>query len=1535
VVLAFDSGTNLAGRTFNVRASCTDLLALNDDDTYHGIDSCAFTDAQTLVVYLTSDATLPFTGTVVTLKPVIFSQFMHSTAVTGALTVVASSPAPVPVVQVTGPSVVGGACSSTGARVLRATVTNTGGRPVVLAWSDSLGNTLVAATWTLNASAPAGTVTYVVNATNWMGQWSASAPFAVVYSSGVALSVQLTAPAQLSLDASTLVDVSATVSLPLGCSGIASPVFTYQWSLVNQYTSADITVSALGATRARARATSSSPLPPGASYSLTLTVTASGVDSNSQQPVALSGVATTTLLVQAAPMAVILLADSSTQEGRAAVFDASASCDPNLPTPKCTALGVLDAADRNTSTISVTWLCLTTYLDSCTSEDVSCVDDGCFTSGTVAVLYADKLSAARAPYQFQAIVSSVSGSGAATSFSYVANVIVIAAPPRCVLPVVATAPFPARINAQSDDGIAVSIQGSINATADVQLHWTSPSLDVLAEVLVPGTTDSSLNLLVLTSRLAAGNSYTFQLAASVACSPATATLAQVTFQVNSGPLGGLLDVEPLSGSVGLTQFSLSASLFEDPEGDLPISIAFEAEYQDGIFSPLSDFSLATTLQVVLQRAVDGLNVTVVALARDSLGAQSARTATASVDVYAIVVAANAFDASTVLAGVTDSGGSSDDKLATISALAQAAVSSSNNGSADALQWQQGVQTALLNALSDDATTATDAGATATTPRSAALKISTLYAVVKSAETTNQSADFLSQAGDLTYKLLQLAQTSVDAQVLGSQDPQASSQLPSSLPYDTLSALDSTMQQLQNAQGSDTNGRRRLLLNAQDPASVRASLAVLVDLIMTGAVVGTPQLDLVGGGALQLSVLRTTVGDAGAQAMELPAFDPDVAPTRFVFPAGVLNDAAEAAGDVGLDDLITVVAARFRVNVDELVTPGALVVASGDVANLSYSPNVTEFVALEFQLNGTRWLHPSDLAMPIEITNPFSMDAPPGNQTTAFNATANITLMHELQCGYWDLNALGWSSQGCFVANVTYGVNGSITCACNHASDYAAWQAFTDEISGVFTTQVELTAVTTISLVLVCVLLPSLVGAWAALTWWGRRRDLKDADAIHLGIFVLLTANKIKLHQKQRRLFQALRQYQKTDQPVSKDEYEAPRLHRRLRSCTLFCKALYYESSLLGLATRFDPYYERMQRVSILLGVLVGNLFIASFFYQLQVASDVSIGFLIGRIVLGSLVVIIPVKLVVRVLFIVTVAKEGSTMDRAVHIFRVLALQKDAVPVAGSDAERADLALMDALKRFYVAKRRTVRLTAQPSGTDGDKGGGNDVDDVESAKQAEQRVMQARVELAGAIRKSQDAWRSVPRTSLRTMRVQRERSTLFKLAAVLAEPEEPGPRPIERGSCRVSHPFVYFTWVFLFVYFVGCFFYMAFWVVTRPDAVQSQMSNDSTPADVSAATDAILEVWLTSAGFAVLFTFVVTEPLLIMVRFVLLPACLRRVNRRARNAQDGDPENGAQVSNDLTSFRNLKAPTAHKPACYERVTQAAFGFASEVINTIVP
>jgi len=210
--------------------------------------------------------------------------------------------------------------------------------------------------------------------------------------------------------------------------------------------------------------------------------------------------------------------------------------------------------------------------------------------------------------------------------------------------------------------------------------------------------------------------------------------------------------------------------------------------------------------------------------------------------------------------------------------------------------------------------------------------------------------------------------------------------------------------------------------------------------------------------------------------------------------------------------------------------------------------------------------------------------------------------------------------------------------------------------------------------------------------------------IHLGAIVLVTRNKIILHERQRRFLQALRDNAKANDPFStsrlltENRFTPFRLsHQPKVPCYQFfvdsARGLYYDHSVLNMFTRFDPFYNRAQRWGIFISMFLGNLFAESFFYALKDGvDDVTLGFTIAATVAASFAVALPVKLTIKVLFRVTQARSGSTMDRVMQIFRVSAFNNNISPASATDAERADVAVSISLSPSTHIRQDTFFLT---------------------------------------------------------------------------------------------------------------------------------------------------------------------------------------------------------------------------------------------------
>ena len=264
------------------------------------------------------------------------------------------------------------------------------------------------------------------------------------------------------------------------------------------------------------------------------------------------------------------------------------------------------------------------------------------------------------------------------------------------------------------------------------------------------------------------------------------------------------------------------------------------------------------------------------------------------------------------------------------------------------------------------------------------------------------------------------------------------------------------------------------------------------------------------------------------------------------------------------------------------------------------------ISLEFRSTlangGEIAVEPVDLDEPIVLTLPLG-DLELDNRGLCSNFTA-------LACGYYSEEDSGFRTAGCNVTNVDIAA-GTLECTCNHASDYAAWVAFQQDVIDVFTKP--LSVVTLLGIVLAAAIVASVFITYCLCSAWGNHRDQTSARALQKEAVGVMLLNRFLLRQRQRQFFLNLKEAVE----AGKDPNVVPAQPTTSKQ-TSFCKrmitAIRYEHSLLGLV-RYDPHYTRIQRVSIFTAVVLGNLFIAALFFELKDSEidDLSPGFVFRKL----------------------------------------------------------------------------------------------------------------------------------------------------------------------------------------------------------------------------------------------------------------------------------------------------------------------------------
>jgi hypothetical protein len=356
----------------------------------------------------------------------------------------------------------------------------------------------------------------------------------------------------------------------------------------------------------------------------------------------------------------------------------------------------------------------------------------------------------------------------------------------------------------------------------------------------------------------------------------------------------------------------------------------------------------------------------------------------------------------------------------------------------------------------------------------------------------------------------------------------------------------------------------------------------------------------------------------------------------------------------------------------------------------------------------------------------------------------------------------------------------------------------------------------------------------------------------------------------------------------------------------FITALMYEHSMWGTFTRFDPWYTRGQRFTVLAAMIVGNLFAASFFFDLKQANDVTFGFLVGEVLLAAVVVAVPVKLAVRWLFRTTEQALGSSNDRVVAIYRVSARNADLLPSYALAAERADLEVVLCFKAFYLARSDTARLAR--AGGDVSKLPAelrrqsleqrlgaihSDVDLAKATLRAGNNLEDARGALRQACAKAREEWAKVPRADKPNARVEtlrKQQSTVMKMASLIYDETDTRARPRPQ-SCGPQ--FIYVAWGLLIGYLVAGLAYSAFWVVQRT-SYRGALGVAATDAQVAVDANAIIVAWLVSAFVGVLVGLFFIEPAIQFVRFGFMAWLLRTCGKgTAQSHARVEPEDAEQ------------------------------------------
>jgi len=498
----------------------------------------------------------------------------------------------------------------------------------------------------------------------------------------------------------------------------------------------------------------------------------------------------------------------------------------------------------------------------------------------------------------------------------------------------------------------------------------------------------------------------------------------------------------------------------------------------------------------------------------------------------------------------------------------------------------------------------------------------------------------------------------------------------------------------------------------------------------------------------------------------------------------------------------------------------------------------------------------------------------------------VNLIEFIACGAFNESTGDWETSGCTVLGVDTEKQ-TVTCQCNHATDYAAWKAFREDLS--FTTGETIDKLSFIASLIIGLFLP-LIYILTFLGWyWAHRRDAIDADNIRRSALASLIMFRIMRANKQRLFFKRLKEHAKEGKRLERvEKLSEPESFPFLRRLYL---AVRFEHSVAGMS-RFDPHYSRVQRVSVFLAVIVANLFVASILFELKDADDVSGGFLFGVVFVSAVAIAIPIKLVVKLLFKTSANPIGSSADVAANLFVLLErLEQDGSPEspedrrlinAYKDATIADLRVKQAAEvaksmrksmKGLNSSSKLKKIAEEDMLEEGNADITEEVVHAEEVANTEEEMEMAEKQLTdakeafllasqnvnAATLSARDHWKKAPTLEAigRMRRVRRQRSTLMKLVAIASD------RPRTVGKTRkplFRSIFIYLGWFFTFLFYVGSTWYIVRFAALRKEYADSRPESESY----------YIILWLVTAAIGVLVSYVIAEPLVALTRYVILP-----------------------------------------------------------------
>jgi len=1162
---------------------------------------------------------------------------------------------------------------------------------------------------------------------------------------------------------------------------------------------------------------------------------------------------------------------------------------------------------------------------------------------------------------------------------------VLPAPIGCnVIPRVSIAPVQPRLSLK-DGGIILrgQVENYVPQSSNpVRLQWTfSRGGAPFESATVVTPVANRPELVIAKDRLAPGESYVFRLTATQPCTapPNVHPFAEVSFTVNAPPSGGILSTDRLSGIASETIFTFSTSGWIDE--DTPLQYSFEYTFAppmglvDGVQTfKLSPFSASSTLRTSLElppsaRELSGSAlVYVTASARDLFGAESRRinflpiNITNPIDSPAWVPP----ELSIELQEATSTGGESEDLLRTILRIASLANAAGAAISASLEEWAARTRDECLGRL----LLLTEELRERNDPFLLTLQSNVILTLLGSPEQIPPEL----QNRTITFLFGLIEQATVLSTDLDDLDPELISIVPPQLQTSVLESLTALLAAVRSTLQTSVSSRRSLRRRLQEEAQACDVVDLTREAIEKLALIAL-QRYAEGAGArqfqssgIQYSAAKESSralgsGSAGGDGLAEIGIPPPLDGTNkngqgaseerlsksdsgsFVLPANLLSGFNFGENGISID----LVAVSWNYDIRcEAVVDITLLSADGedcssfdDIETLTYAGPITEItdiVSLDLFEDGNRdqRYDPTGLDETITIRiprNPFL------NISTGLCGETNYT---EIACGFFNETIGDWSTGGCQLAQNQSDPD-FVICECTHMSDYATWQAFTEDVRNTFSNPI--TGVTFVAILVLAIMFPTLVGVWFLGMYWASKRDSVDAEEIQKGAIGMMYLRRLQNRAKQKQFFDNLKSMTK---PVNElESYKALKSEaangKKRRGnifgrnlCYNFYLALRYEHSVLGLV-RFDPHYSRAQRVSVFLAIVVGNLLAAAIFFELKTASEVTAGFVLGTVLLSSLFVSIPVRILVKTLFRTTANKTGSKYDRVSNVFKIAARLNES---AEANTEAVDIELLNAYRQLYAAKRsldaaknalREAKHQAEREGfgrrrkssAPGKKSSAVGTETVgvpadisafansahaEKLEQLKAELEQAQSEYSDTKRhvtlkgqEAQRAWKDVPTADAikRINRVKRQKSALMKASALLADEANSVGKP-RRAYC--SYYMTYIAWVILFAFYGVAIYYITKFVISRADLVGEGEEEKL-----------IIFLWLLTAALGITLGYLVAEPMVFFIRYALLPYLVIRCGNASDDDDDAAEEEGDILDEEERKKQRKSLADKHRSA----------------------